>query len=132
MRAFRGAELGDQVRDALALRDVDGRPDQARTHAAPLPGIGHGHGQVPVVGRVDARHPGDGRELGRRRVVLQDLGDERELAVVVDEADPGEAVVRRPLGERPVDAVAGDDGLGRQAGVEAGRAWARPRAGSAG
>jgi hypothetical protein len=56
----------------------------------------------------------DADDLALTRVGIGVLHDEREGPVVVDEADPGQALVRRPLGELEVAEVPRVDGFGER------------------
>ena len=89
-------QLREQVRNALAAGHFDSGPHQRRADASPLPRVRHDKRQHPVVRGRHARDASDARDL-RLAGRTGPLGDERELAVVVDVADPGQPLVRGPF-----------------------------------
>ena len=85
--------------------------------AATLPGVGDEDRELAGPGRGVLAEPADADDLVPA-VLRHVLGDERELAVVVEEADPDEPLVGRALVEAELAEVALVDRLRRERAVE--------------
>ena len=125
-RRARSASPGSRVR--VGPRSRWRAPSRATTIAdlsssRPIPRRCHASATTSVSSIASVAWIRDRRTTAATRVPSASgrLGDERDLAVVVDEADPGQPLVGRPLGEGEVRAVAGADGRLRQRPVEAGQ-----------
>ena len=90
----RGSPRGHSSRAMPTSR----RAHQRRAHATPLPGVRHDQRQHPRSSDTGTRERRATPAISASPCIH--LGDERELAVVVDVADPGQPLVRGPLGER--------------------------------
>jgi hypothetical protein len=113
-----GAHVGTNRRNTFGARDVHQPPEQLRPDAVALARVGDEHSDLGVVGPEDAREPADADDLGLAGLGVRALGDEGQLPVVVEEADPDQALVGGPLVEAEVLAVALEDRLCRQRAME--------------
>ena len=115
--------VGTDRHDSLGPGDLHEAPEQLRPDALALVGIADEHREFGVVGTKDTREAADGDDLGRARLRVRALGDEGHLPVVVDEADPDQPAMSRPLVEAEVPEIALEDGLGRERPMELDDEW---------
>src|SRR5690606_31545688 len=91
-RAVLREDLADDAAEPLGPAHLDEPPEQLAAEPLPLHVVADEQGELAVAGAGEADEPADAEErLAPLRVASH--GDEGHLAVVVDEAEAGEALV---------------------------------------